>query len=225
MNLKSLAPVPLLTTAATASRQAAMARSGGVGGDDGDAGDDHRAQEEPLFLVKVKHREGSGGYALQVRLEPREDVRDVFLRHRLTAIRVYVDEAREREIEDRQRALREAKRKGYRDDPDLLGVNTRYFLSPGWMWTTVRQAYAANQHGRVLRIGVGDLLDGVTLNGSLEYLHDMERVLLAKVDWLAARIAHGVAFDGQEIAIYAPGKPRKATTTEDPGTPPNEWRP
>lgn len=225
MNLKSLAAVPLLTTTATASRQRPAQARRQVGGDDPDDGSDQGSHEEPLFRVLVKHRQGSGGYTLYVRVDPREDLRDVFHRHRLTAIRVYVDEAREREIEARQQVLRDEKRKGYRDDPDLFGFNTRYFLSPGWVWTTVRQAYAAHQHGKVLRINVGDLLDGVTLHGSLEHLHDMEGVLLAKVDWLASRIAHGVAFDTAEVAIYAPGKPRKPVTPVDPGTPPNEWRP
>lgn len=223
MNLKSLAAVPLLTTA-TASRQ--LPDEGRrLHGDDSDDGGDHDGHEDPLFRVLVKHQQGSGDYALAVRIEPREDLLVVFYRHRLTAISVYVDEAREREVETRQQALRDEKRKSYRDDPDLFGLNTRYFLSPGWVWTTMRQAYAAHQHGKVLRISVGDLLDGVTLPGSLEHLHDMERVLLAKVDWLASRIAHGVAFDTDEIAIYAPGKPRKPVTPDDPGTPPNEWRP
>lgn len=224
MNLKSLAAVPLLTTA-TASRQLAEQARRRLHGDGDDDGSDHDSHEDPLFRVLVTHRQGSCGYALDVRIETREDLQAVFHRHRLTAIRVYVDEAREREIETRRQALRDEKRKGYRDDPDLFGLNTRYFLSPGWLWTTMRQAYAAHQHGKVLRISVGDLLDGVTLHGSLEYLHDMERELLAKVDWLASRIAHGVAFDSDEIAIYVPGKPRKAVTPDDPGTPPNEWRP
>lgn len=220
MNLKSLAAVPLKVMP-SASRQ----RLGDAGADK-DADDTGGGLDEaPLFLVKLKHGRGSGGYRLTIRLEPREDVAAAFARHRLTAIKVYVDQAREREIEDRQRALREEKQRGYREDPDLLGVNTRYFLSPAWVWTTVQQACAAHQHGKVLRISVGDLLDGATLTGSLEWLHAMERELLGKVDWLAARIAHGVAFDAEEVAIYAPGKARAAPAADDGGTPPNEWRP
>lgn len=227
MSLKSLEPVPL-RVAASASR-AGGAQSRRLGSDDGgEAGDadDGSGSETPLFLIKVGHGRGSGSYRLTVRLEPREDVREVFHRHRLTAIRVYTDTEREREIEAWQKELREEKRAGHAERPILsLRNNTTYFLSPEWVWATARQACAAYRHARVLRITVGDLMAGTTLTGSLEWLHGMERELLGKIDWLASRIAGGVAYDSEEMAVYAPGKARKATASDDGGTPPNEWRP
>lgn len=222
MNLKSLPMVPL-DLMPSASRRSGQFGDAGADSDTIDTGD--ATGGAPLFLVKLKHGKGSGGYRLTITLEPRADVVEAFRRHRLTAIEVYTDTERERAIENWQASLREEKHRGYRTDPDLLGFNTRYFLSPAWVWTTARQAYAAHQHGKVLRISVGNLLDGSTLTGSLEWLHAMERELLGKVDWLASRIAHGVAFDGEEIAIYAPGKARTTPSPDDGGTPPNEWRP
>lgn len=232
MKLASLKAVPLRMDASRPARS----RRFGDGGDVGSADDNddmaNAGNEAPLFVVKVEHGQRRGDYVLRVRLEPRDDLVTVFHRHRLTAIRVYVDSAREREIEAWQEKLRGDKRDGYRQAYAAGNWVTKpvaaldFFLSPAWVVTTVRQAYAAHQHGKVLRISVGDLLHGVTLTGSLEELHGMEAELLAKVDWLAARIASGVAYDSAEIAIYAPGKRGKPPSPpDDSGTPPNEWRP
>ena len=75
----------------------------------------------------------------------------------------------------------------------------------------------------VLRISLGDLLDGFSCSGSLDEMRQVERGLTGALDGLAAQMAAGSAFTNGELIIFAPGSRRKKDEA-DGGTPPSDWR-